>query len=157
MLVLPVQQTAGFTGNTDAELAFALTGRPAEVDWILPDDIDVALARSPAIQAKTRGLAVGQFFVTEVDRVGDPLYGELRRMGALFDASAALIPLRATYHADPGEQPTLRLTATIIELRTGRVAWFGMVEGGSFAADDPRALTSAAEALARTVLWYVAG
>lgn len=157
VMLLPVQHNLGIPGDPSAELTFALTERGDQVDWILEDEIQEILERSPGIDADTRGLPVGVFLQAEVDRIGDPLYGQLRRMASLVDADAVVLPVAASYEANPeveGSTPRVRLTATIIEPRSGRVLWFGVEEGGDFDRTDPRALASAAERLARTIVWY---
>ena len=162
VILLPVQQVLGVAGDPDAELAFVLTDRGNEIDWVMADEVDAMLTRSPALQTRTRGLPVGVFLQAEVERVGDPLFGQLRRMAGLADAEAILIPVLASFEASeplPGAidppTPRVRFTATIIEPRTGRVVWFGIEEGGDFPQGDPRGLASAVENLARTLLWYV--
>lgn len=152
VLLLPVQHVAGIRGDADAELAFALTGRGESVLWILPPEIDAALERSPGVQASARGLPVGMFTAAEVERVGDPLYGQLRRMSALVDAEAVLLPVVASLEAGDTSAAAVRITSAVIEPRSGRVLWFGVLEGGAFAPADPRGLASAAETLARTLL-----
>lgn len=156
VLVLPVQQVLGVSGDPDAELAFGLRDRTQAVTWVLPHEVEEILARSPAINASTRGLPVGLFLRAEVRRIGDPLFGELRRMAALVNADAVLLPVQAALAADVGEDPTIRWSVALIEVRTGRVPWFGVVEGGAFPAGDPRGLASSVDRLARTLLWYVA-
>lgn len=157
-MLLPVQHVAGVLGDPTAELAFALTDRTDEVDWILEDEVQEILRRSPAIQASTRGLPVGAFLQAEVQRVGDPLYGQLRRMAGLVDAEVILLPVQASFAANPeieGATPRVRITAALVDPRSGRVIWFGIEEGEDVPRDDPRGLASAAERLARTILWYV--
>jgi len=157
VIVLPVQIVAGVEGDPSAELAFALTGRSDEVDWVLEPEILEILERSPAMQTSTRGLPVSLFLQAEVDRVGDPLYGQLRRMSALVNAEAVLLPIRASFEANAqieGSTPRVRLVATLIEPRDGRVMWYGVEEGDDFPRGDPRGLASAAERMARTILWY---
>lgn len=156
VMLLPVQRVQGVAGDPTAELAFALTERGDEIDWILEDEVVEILERSPAIQASTRGLPVSLFLQAEVQRVGDPLYGQLRRMAGLVDAEAVLLPILASYEASSavGATPRVRLTAALIEPRSGRVVWFGIEEGDDTVQDDPRGLASAAERLARTILWY---
>ncbi len=116
-----------------------------------------ALERSPGLDARLRGLPVGDFLYAEVRRIGDPLYGQLRRIAGLVDAAAVIIPVAATFEPNQlieGAPPRVRLTVTVIEPRTGQVAWFGIEEGGDFGQQDPRGLASAVEAMARTLLWY---
>lgn len=154
-MVLPVQMVAGVRGDADAELAFALSARAPTVQWILAPELERALARSPSVQARTRGLPVGNFLVAEVQRVGDPLFGELIRMAALVDAEVALLPVRAATEGAPGQDPRAQMSAALIHVRTGRVLWFGIVEGDPHPADDPRSLASVVDTMARTLLWYV--
>ena len=155
VLVLPVQQILGVSGDPDAELAFGLRDRTRAVTWVLAEELDAVLGRSPGINARPRGLPVAQFLQAEVRRIGDPLYGELRRMSALVDADAVLLPVQAALTTDVGEDPRVNWSVALIEVTTGRVHWFGIVEGGAFPAGDPRALASSVERLARTLLWYV--
>jgi len=155
VVVLPVQQVVGVSGDLDAEIAFGLQDRSREVTWVLTPEVERMLARSPAIRARTRGLQVGRFLSGEVRRIGDPLYGELRRMSALVDADAILLPVQAAISGEVGEDPKINLSAAIVDPRTGRVAWFGVVEGDAFPAGDPRGLASVVDRLARTLLWYV--
>jgi hypothetical protein len=158
VILLPVQQNLGVRGDVDAEIRFTFTDRGREVEWIFEEEVEQVLARTPGMDTRTRGLPVSLFTSAEVERVGDPLYGQLRRMSALVEADVILIPIAATF--EPNEtivngQPRVRLTATLVEPRTGRVVWYGIEEGGDFEQSDPRALASAVEALAATVFWYL--
>lgn len=159
VLLLPVQQVLRVPGDPSAELAFALTSRGRDIEWVLPAEVDQALARSPGLQARTTGLPVGPFTQARVERVGDPLYGQLRRMAGLVDAEVIVLPVTVTWEPNPAvidADPRVRFTAALIVARTGRVVWFGVEEGDDHPRDDPRALASAAERLAESLLWYVA-
>lgn len=156
VMVLPVQAASGFTGDADAELAFGLQARGGSVQWVFPPQLQQAMDRSPGLQLQIRGLSVGQFEVAEVERVGDPLYGNLLRMSSLVNADVALIPIRAWVF--PGvEGPRVRISAALIQIRTGRVYWFAVEEGDVRDPSDPGALASAVESLARSLLWYLPG
>lgn len=157
VIVLPVQSVQGVPGDVDAELAFTLRDRGREVEWVFEDEIEQVLARSPAVRARTRGLPVGVFLQAEVQRVGDPLFGEFRRLGALMDAEVILLPVQASFEANQsvdGAVPRVRFTVALLSARSGHVVWFGIEEGGEFSQQDPRGLASAVENLARTMLWY---
>jgi hypothetical protein len=154
VMLLPVQQNLGVPGDLDAELAFGLQGRGIGVDWVLAAEVDEILARSPGVQARTRGLQVGMFTVAEVERVGDPLYGELRRLAALVNADVVVLPVQAAMAAVVGADPTVRVWTALIEVRSGRVMWFSVLEGQAFPRGDPRGLASAVDEVARTLLWY---
>lgn len=154
VMVLPVQQIRGVRGNPDAEIAFGLGERDVEVTWILPAEVEEVLNRSPGIQANTRGLQVSQFLTAEVQRVGDPLYGDLRRLGSLVSAEAVLIPVQVSLEPEPDSEPRVRLWTALIEIRTGRVLWFSVLQGEPYEAADPRGLASVVDVMARSLLWY---
>ena len=160
VILLPMQQNLGVRGDVDAEIRFAFTDLGREVEWIFEDEVREILDRTPGMDTRTRGLPVSLFESAEVDRVGDPLYGQLRRMSALVEADMILIPVTATFEPNPdiiNGLPRVRLKATLVNPRTGRVHWFGIEEGGDFEQNDPRALASAVEAMAQTVFWYAGG
>jgi hypothetical protein len=157
VVLMPAQEVIDVAGDPDAELAYTLSDIGREVDWIFEEEVLEVLERSPAIQARTRGLPVGVFTRAQVQRIGDPLYGELRRIAALVDAQAIVLPVRVTFEADEsveGSMPRVRFTVALIDPRSGRVLWFGIEEGGDFPRADPRGLASAAEEVALTLLWY---
>lgn len=154
-MILPFQQVVGVPGDIDAELAFALGARGEGIRWVPPADLDRALARSPSLQTRTRGLPVGQFLAAEVLRIGDPLFGEIFRLSSLVDAQAAVLPVQATLVREPdATHPRLRLTVALIEARSGIVGWFGILEGEPHPVDDPRLLASAVDQVVRNLLWY---
>ena len=155
VMVLPVQQLLGVPGDADAELMFGLRSRDAEITWIPPARLDDALARSPSLAARTRGLPVGQFLAAEVLRIGDPLFGELYRLAVLVGAQAAVLPVRAELVRQPDEtDPRVRITIALVETRSGIVGWFAILEGEPYPVDDPRLLASAVDEVSRTLLWY---
>ena len=134
VLVSPTQQVLGVSGDPDAELAFGLRDRTRALTWVLPYQLDEVLARSPGISASPRGLPVRQFLQAEVCRSGDPLYGEFRRMAALVDADPVLSPVQAALSSNVDEDPRVDWSVALMEVSTGRVHWFGIVEGGAFPA-----------------------
>jgi len=155
VIVLPVQQNMGVRGDPDAEIAFGLQSRGTGISWILPPELEDALRRSPGLQSSLTGLPVGQFLRAEVERVGDPLFGELRRLSSLVAAEAILLPVQVSSETEEGAaQPTVRMWTALIEPRTGRMLWYSVLDGSPYPPDDPRGLASAVDELARTMLWY---
>lgn len=155
VMVLPVQAVAGPAGDPDAELAFALESRSTDVEWVLLPALRRALESSPSLDARLEGLPVGMFLRTEVRRVGDPLYGVIRRLGALTGAQVALIPVMVRYRpAGTGEdrEGTAEIAAALVDVRSGYVLWFGVEGGEPGPADDPGVLASAMDALARRMV-----
>ena len=102
VLVLPVQlrERVPFDVTGDEEIAYALPARSDQVTWVLPAQVEGILRRSPGVEANLHGLPVGIFLQAEVNRIGDPLYGEIRRMTTLVGADFALIPVQLEYTRD---------------------------------------------------------
>jgi hypothetical protein len=155
VVLLPVQQNYGVAGDPNAELAFGLGERGRNVTWISAAEVEEALARTPGLQTRTLGLPVGVFVQAQVERIGDPLFGELRRIAALVNAEAIVLPVQMAMVSAPGEEPRVRTWTALIDVRSGRVPWFAVLEGGAFPPGDPRALASAVDEISRSLLWYV--
>lgn len=150
MLVLPIQRLPALSPDlaADQELAFALRERTGRVRWVFPPEVEGVLSRSPGLGGRMQGLPVEAFLRGEVKRIGDPLFGELRRLSVLVDAEFVLIPVEL----DVVERGAFSFKAALLTARDGRVHWYGVVEGKG---GDPRgaaALASAAEALAQAVV-----
>jgi len=150
VMVLPIQQKLGVPEGltVDSELAHALRSRGRAVTWAFPSDIDEVLARSPGVRVQTNALPVQIFRQAEVNRIGDPLFGIILRLGGLTGADVALIPVELRY----GPGGAYILSVALVGVRTGRVSYYGVMEGKAGAADDPGALASVAEVVARTLL-----
>ena len=154
-MVFPVQIQSGIRDNADPEIAVAFRERSDEVDWVFPDEFEAALARAPGVQSRVTGLPVGLFLRTEVDRVGDPLYGQLRRLGEMTSAEVAFIPVALRVGtAEASGESTVEIVSTILDVRSGRVLWFGVVAGRPSPTADFASVASAVETLAATLLWF---
>lgn len=159
VMVLPTQIRQGIppSVSADSELRFALEQRGPSVEWLFPDTLRTITSRSPGITAPLEGLPVGIFLRARVERIGDPLYGHLRRLSALTSSPLALIPIRLRYRETPeaiGDQvfePAMELMAVLLHVQSGRVLWFGVVDGATGGPTDPRSLASAADRLARVM------
>ena len=156
VMVFPVQFQAGVPGGVDPEITFALRTRGPEVAWIFSDELEAIVTRSPSVDTAVRGLAVSVFLSAEVRRIGDPLYGQLRRLGALTNSDIALIPVAIGPGAqDADGELVVEIAATIVNVRSGQVIWFGIVGGRPGPVADFGLVASAVEELAETLLWYV--
>jgi hypothetical protein len=151
-MVLPVQLKTGVPRGllADPELAHALRARGEGVTWVFPPEIEGILERSPGVPTQIRGLPVQMFLQGEVNRVGDPLFGHLLRLGGVTGADVALIPVELKY----GEDGAFLMSVALVGTRTGRVSWYGVVEGGAGEAQDPATLALVAEQMAKTLLPY---
>lgn len=150
VLVLPVQVREGVSSDVtiDEEIAYALPARGQRVSWVFPPEVENLLRRSPSVQASLHGLPVEFFLQVEVNRIGDPLYGEIRRLTTLAGADFALIPIQLSFGADG----RFNLVSALLDPVTGRVLWFGKLQGEAGAADAPGTLASVVDALARAIL-----
>jgi len=150
VLVLPLQLGGTGRSDFDRELEYALRGGPGGTSWVSPEAIREILARSPGTGILIDQLPVGAFLAGELLRIGDPLYGDLYRLGALTDASWALLPIEAKARSE-GSGEVIELSAAVLDVRSGSVVWFGVVAGSPGAIGALATTASAAEALARRV------
>lgn len=158
-MVLPAQSAAGGrvggepVPGLDAEIAYWLGELGPRVSWVLPPDIEKALARSPSLDIRLDALAVSSFHRARVEIIGDPLFGDLRSLNALVNARYALLPVAAGYvPGQPPEQGRVEVHVALIDTLGGRVLWFTAVGGDRGLEGTPAVIASAARALARAVL-----
>jgi hypothetical protein len=156
VLVLPVQSNIDLgTGGGEratAELVFAVTERNPRVTWVAPAELRSALRRLPAYAAAPDSLPVDPLLSHGERRAVDPLAGILRRYAALMDTRYVLLPREV--HFTPGADSTgeLRISAVLLDARTGDVIWWGDGTGAAASAADRAGLTLAAAALARRLV-----
>ncbi len=156
VMVFPVQLRTGVPGDADQEITFRLRNKSSEVVWIFSDELEEVVARSPSVDTAVRGLPVGAFLSAEVERIGDPLFGQLLRLGLLTDSDIALIPVALQPGAQGvGGTSVVEIVATILNVRTGQVIWFGVVSGRPGQVADFGLVASAVEEFTETLLWYV--
>lgn len=157
VMVLPAQPAAGAAvvgepvPGLDSEIAFWLGESAPRVEWVFPPDIRQALARSPSLDIDIDALAVSSFHRAQVERIGDPLFGDLRALNALVDARYALVPVAAGFVADGTGNGRVEIHAALIDTIGGRVLWFGAAAGEPAAAGAAEGIASAARTLARTI------
>jgi hypothetical protein len=148
VMVLPVQGTA--PAGLDGEIGFWLEEQAPRVRWILPPVLEQTVQRTPGLDVHVRSLAVSAFRRAEVKRIGDPLFGDLRRLGAVVGARYAVVPVYAVAPLDM-EAGRIEIAVALIDTVGGDVLWFAVVGGDASPAGDPVAVASAARALARAV------
>lgn len=153
VLALPLQIVSGAHADVAREIEFALRARTGGGGWVLPDEIRALLRANPGTQITVDALPVDIFLARQVQRVGDPLFGDLYRLGVMTDATYALLPIQARSQedAETGEA-VVEIVAALLEVRSGRVLWHGIVGGSSAAPGALSSSASAAEALARRVV-----
>ena len=132
----------------DAEIAYWLPQGAPRTHWVLPEAMDKALARSPGLDVDLRNLAVGVFQHAQVKRIGDPLFGDIRKLAAVLNANLAVVPIGAEYVGATRESAKLQIAVAVIKMDAD-VAWFGVIEGADSGVAAPAATASAAQAFAR--------
>ena len=160
IMIFPVQQ--GFVPNPtatqqhfpldgsklDAELAYWLPQIAGNARWILPATIQRSISRSPTLGVNINNLSVAAFQRAQVKRIGDPLFGDLRKLAAVFDAPIAVIPVAAENIGLSQEVARTQIATAVINAMDGTVLWFGVIESEPEARGDA-AIASAAQAFAR--------
>lgn len=148
--VMIVPARPGEPAGLDRELAARLTERGPATDWVAPEEVRDAVARTPGsgfdLGRPRRVVDVGGGDL----RITDPLYGDLRRLGAILDAGYALVPLGTREQTD-SLGVTVHLVAAVVSIRVGRVLWHHTVRGGP-APSAKAGAAAAAESLARTLI-----
>lgn len=155
VMVVPAHPgPGGVPAGFDEAFAEFLTTESTTVDWILPPELERAAARVPWMELRPRSLAVGLLRAPEEDRMRDPLWGDLRRLGGLVDGRLAVIPYRTAYVAAPdsvGGHGRIEVAAAIVDSVSGRILWRGLVAGERGPAGDEVVLATAVQALVRMV------
>ena len=142
VLFLPVQQLSPLPGTMtgtarydsvdllDAEISYWLREQAPDVRWVLPETIDRTLRRTPELDIKVRALDVAVFRRAQVKRIGDPLFGDLRRIAAVHgDARLAVVPVAAEFKPTDANQGRVNVALAVIDLGFGDVVWFGVIGG----------------------------
>jgi hypothetical protein len=137
--------------SLEAELGYWLGEHARRVQWVLPDAVERASSGSAALRINVRDLQVAAFQRSRLEAIGDPLYGDLRRIAAVTDARLALLPIGAVWIPEGAGTGRVHVAAALIDTMGGRVLWYGVSAGSITAEDDPAAAASAARALALQV------
>lgn len=150
VMVMPVQAVMGSASKEDVtrELEFAVSEIDLKDRWLLPTRLRQQIARSPQVQVDLDALPVGVFLQREVRRMGDPLFGQFRRLRALTDARWVFIPIVVRYEASSGAG-RWELTGAVAEAGNGRVMWFGTIAAPEGPADHAGAMAALAAAVIR--------
>lgn len=136
----------------EAELAYWLPEQAPRVRWVLPDALERAVQGSAALDGITvRDLPVRDFQRSRLQSIGDPLYGDLRRVAVVTDARLALLPIGAVWIPETTGAGRVHLAAALIDTMGGRVLWYGVAASSPGERDDPAVAASAARALALQV------
>lgn len=154
VLILPVQASAGLPVNREVvteALVAALTARDTRTLWIEPARLRRSLAMSPGFAPDPAALPNDPYEMHGERRIQGRLADAVRRYMALTEARLVVIPRSAVLiPADtvPGALPRVRLSAAVVDARSGLLVWWGEADGAPAPPDDRALVVSAAEALA---------
>lgn len=155
VMVLPAQPgPGGVPAGFDAAFGAVLEADAPGVDWILPPQLDRAVGRAPWLNIDPRSLSVSILRAPEAERIGEPLYGDLRRLGSIVNARYTVIPYLVRYAPPPdsiGGHGRIEIAAAIVDTIGGRILWRGLVAGERGPVGDEVVLGTAVQALARMV------
>lgn len=161
VLVLPVQQGPVPAADeaarhwpadreaVDGEIGYWLQQGTPRAKYFLAPQLDKVLARSPGLAINTRALAVSSFYRAQVKRIGDPLFGDLRRLAAVLDANIAVVPVAAEFVGPSADSAALHIATAVIDALDGDVIWFGVIVGTEKGVGSDAAIASAAQAFAQ--------
>ena len=135
--------------KVDAELSYWLPQVATNVKWTLPAAIRRAITRSPSLAVDIDNLAISSFQRAEVKRIGDPLFGDLRKLAAVLDTRVAVIPIAAERIGMSPPTARVQVATAVIDAMSGMVIWFGVIEGDTDATSEEAGIASAAQAMAR--------
>jgi hypothetical protein len=135
----------------DAELAFWLADRAPATDWVAAEELQRAVDRAAGwrvrLDALPRSIAgLG----TSSPYLEDPAYGQIRQLGAVVDATLALLPV-SVRQVSEGPAHALELTIALVDIRGGQLLWLGTVRGEARVGEERALPTLVAETLARTM------
>jgi hypothetical protein len=133
----------------EAELSFWLPEAAPRIRWVLPAAIEARAERSPTLDVRVRDLPVQDFLRARLQSVGDPLYGDLRKLALLMDVRPALIPIGAVWVPEAAGNGRVHLALALVDTTGGAVIWYGVVAGVAGARADAATIASTAQALAR--------
>ena len=151
VMVLPAQPApGGVPAGFDAALSALLESEYSTVEWVMPAALERVVQRTPSLDINPSALPVSILRSPEAERVGDPLYGDLRRLGAIVDARYAVVVYQAGYVAAPdsvGGQGRIEGAVAIIDTIGGRILWRGLFAGERGPAGDEVVLATAVQRL----------
>ena len=139
--------------QADDEIAFALGEKRSRATWVLPDEQAESLKRRPSIEVNPYLLSVAQVRKegSDLDRITDPLYREIRLLAALFDTRYVIWPFEFFYVETEEVGNRVAVRTLLLDARTGDVLWQGPIYGDLQSPTSPAALASTAQAFAIAV------
>jgi hypothetical protein len=146
-MVLPVQIGGAVLPDLDAEIEYALGRAGEETTWLFSQELEEAIARNPGTDLAVRNLPVRALLVEDAERLADPLFGQVYRLGALTSSDYALFPIEARETVGTTGM-FIEVTSALVDVRSGLILWLGVVRGSEAPEGDVLLAATAADALA---------
>jgi hypothetical protein len=151
VLILPVQASAGLQFTREAvtdDFVAALRARDTRTQWIDPARLRRSLASSPNFAPDPAALPNDRYEVHGQRRIQGGLWDAVRRYMALTEARLVVVPRSAVLVSPDSAPAFVRMSAAVVDARTGFVVWHGEADGVPAPAGDRALVTSAAQAMA---------
>lgn len=130
-----------------AALDTALRRDAREVDWMGLDEQERAARRNPTLNIQPARFNTTALFPVQVERVPDPLWGQIRTIAAVTGARYIVAPAGVRFLGTPAA-----LSATYVlvmaDARTGAVVWRGRLDGAPQATAEAALASAAGTAVA---------
>lgn len=151
VLILPVQAASGLPFNREVmteEIVAAIRARDTRTQWIDPARLRRSLAQSPNFAPDPAALPNDRYEVHGERRIQGGLQDAVRRYMALTEARLVVIPRSATLVTPDSGGAFVRLSAAVVDARTGLLVWWGEADGQPAEPGSRGLITTAAQALA---------
>jgi hypothetical protein len=155
VLILPVQASSGLPFNREIitdEIVAAIHARDTRTQWVDPARLRRTLAGSPNFAPDPAALPNDRYEAYGARRIQGGLHDAVRRYMALTEARLVVIPRSATLITPDSGAAFVRLSAAVVDARTGMLVWWGEADGAPGDPADRALVTSAATALAVRLL-----
>ncbi|HEV3052030.1 MAG TPA: hypothetical protein VGX50_17100 [Longimicrobium sp.] len=151
VLILPVQAASGLAFNREIvtdEIVAAIRARDTRTQWIDPARLRRSLAQSPNFAPDPAALPNDRYEVHGDRRIQGGLQDAVRRYMALTEARLVVIPRSAVLITPDSGGAFVRLSAAVVDARTGLLVWWGEADGHPAEPGSRALITTAAQALA---------
>jgi hypothetical protein len=155
VLILPVQASSGLPFNREIiteDIVAAIHARDTRTQWVDPARLRRTLAGSPNFAPDPAALPNDRYEAYGDRRIQGGLHDAIRRYMALTEARLVVIPRSATLVTPDSGAAFVRLSAAVVDARTGMLVWWGEADGTPGDPADRALVTSAATALAVRLL-----
>jgi hypothetical protein len=134
----------------NSALDTALRRDAREVRWVGLDEQRRAVRRNPTLGLDPEHFPTHYMIGGDVDRVPDPLWGQLRALAAITGARFALVPAAAKFAGPPGAL-TASLIIVVADVRTGGVMFRARATGRPMATAEAAIASAAGTVIATPI------